>query len=279
MKKHTTLFLAALAGLALALPLSACQNWDPTANARGMASMANIDSPFSGMLSRHDYPTPVEQMSYAPNDPAYVGYVNEFKGTDTHTFKTGDRSFVMRGTPPLQGVIDPWYDWNDMSIVHSKAVSFDDCGKCALAMGAETVIKTRNLKGHSVGLEICYYQAKDDAKPQCFKGDTLPLSEDVKDWKKLSVTVPFEAFRKLSYKIARLRLSVDGGQDPYHGDRIGRGGFEGVLWADDFHFTLAESDGAGSYKTRLSGALWPDDYSGWDTGWGRKAEPLQSSER
>lgn len=226
--------------------------------------------------SARDGLAPVEQMSYAPNDPAYVHYVNAFTGTDTHHFKTGDRSFVMRGTPPLTGVIEPWYDWNDMGNVSHAAVPFDDCGKCALAMGAEAEIMTRNLAGHAVRLELCYDVPK-AKEPVCFAGEPLKLSQDLKEWKKISVTVPFETFRKLGYTEARIRLAVDRGSQPEGWERTGKAGFEGVVWADNFRFIQAEQGGTGEYNVRLSGALWPDDYDGWDTWDDAKKNQLNGS--
>lgn len=262
--KKFSLFIVAAAVLASTFALQGC----------GMSN--NFSGPLAAIANRRDYPVPVQQMSYAPNDPAFVGYVGTRVGTDTHTFKTGDRSFVMRGTPPLKGVIDPWYDWNDMSEVHSKAVSFNDCGKCSLAMGAEAEIKTRNLKNHTVSLEICYYNSKKDHAPQCFRGDTLPLKEDVHEWKKLSVQVPFEKFRTIPIKNARIRLLVDDGTDNSARERVGKAGQEGVIWADNFRFMLAQQDGTSNYNVKLSGALWEDDYSGWETGMGKPRDPLQA---
>ncbi len=268
-----TFTLAAVAGLALCVTLAGCDS--VSSSMRGMSSLTNMGGPFSGLASRRDMPLPVEQTSYAPANPQYVGYVNDFTGTDTHTFKSGDRSFVLRGTPPLQGDIEPWYDWNDMGNVTSKAVSFNDCGKCNRAMGAETEIMTRNLKGHTVSLEICYFKGKKET-PTCFKGDSLPLMADVKEWKKLSVTVPFDKFRTVAYNIARLRIAVDRGNENIRNERVGKAGFEGVIWADNFRFLLAEQNGTEAYNVKLSGALWPDDYAGWDTGMGKPREPLQA---
>jgi len=275
MKKITLFSLAAVAGIAVCVSLSGCDK--VSTGLRGMSSISQMGGPLSALASRRDYPMPVEQMSYAPSDPNYVRYVNERTGTDTHHFKTGDRSFVMRGTPPLSGVIEPWYDWNDMGNVTEKAVSFNDCGKCNLAMGAETEITTQNLKGHTVSLELCYYKGKE--APMCFKGDTVTLERDIKEWKKLSVTVPFEKFRTIAYNHARLRLSVDRGPQPETHERVGKAGFEGVIWADNFRFLLAEQNGTDSYNVKLSGALWPDDYSGWETGMGKPVEPLQAWKR
>ncbi|HYD19440.1 MAG TPA: hypothetical protein VEF76_13275 [Patescibacteria group bacterium] len=218
---------------------------------------------------------PAEQMSYAPSDDGYVGYVNDFTGTDTHHFKTGDRSFVMRGTPPLSGVVEPWYNWNDISNVGSKAVSFNDCGKCNLAMGAEAEVMTRNLRGHTVTMSLCYYGVPGKTAPLCFAGDTAKLGEDIKDWKKMSVSVPFEQFRGIPYRHARIHFDIDRGNEPGRNEKIGKAGFEGVLWADDFRFTLAERAGTGAYNVKRSGALWPDDYKGWGNA-GRPREGLQA---
>ena len=272
MKKLSLSIFAALTGVALCMSLAGCD--DTMMGAKRMAH--SMGGPFAALASHRDYPLPVEQMSYAPNDPQYVRYVNGFTGTDTHTFKTGDRSFVMRGTPPLSGIIEPWYDWNDMGNVGSAAVSFNDCGKCNLAMGAEAEIKTENLSGHTVSLEICYYKTKKIENPTCFKGDTLVLGSDVKDWKKMSVTVPFEKFRTIAYKNARMRLSVDDGHQNPHMHVTGKAGYEGVIWADSFRFQLAEQNGTDAYNVKLSGALWPDDYNGWDTGMGKPREGLQA---
>lgn len=274
--KNFTLTLAAVAGLALCVSLSACDK--VSTSLRGMSSVTQMGGPLTAIASRRDYPMPVEHMSYAPNDPHYVRYVNTRTGTDTHHFKSGERSFVMRGTPPLSGVIEPWYDWNDIGNVGSKAVSFNDCGKCNLAMGAEMEITTQNLQGHTVTLELCYY-TKGKELPQCFKGDTVPLQQDIKEWKKLSVSVPFEQFRTIAYNNARMRLSVDRGPQPEGHERFGKAGFEGVIWADNFRYLLAEQNGTDSYNVKLSGALWPDDYSGWETGMGKPIEPLQAWKR
>lgn len=274
--KKLTLTLAAAAAVALSLSLAACEK--VTNSVRGMSSVANMTG-LTALTSRRDYPMPVEQTSYSPNDPNYVRYVNERMGTDTHTYKTGDRSYVMRGTPPLKGDIEPWYDWNDMGNVTTKPVSFNDCGKCDLAMGAEAVVKTQNLKWHTLSLEICYFKNKKDPAPQCFRGDTLPLKEDIKDWKKMSVTVPFEKFRTIAYRNARLRLLVDDGNIGERNKKFGKAGFEGVVWADEFRFLLAEQKGGDTYNVKLSGALWPDDYSGWETGMGKPIEPLQAWKR
>ena len=228
-----------------------------------MLSAALVAGIALGGCSARDNFAPVDHMSYAPNDAKYVRYVTGFTGTDTHKFKTGDRSFVMRGTPPLLGVIEPWYDWNDMGSVSHSAVAFDDCGKCTLAMGAEAMIATQNLAGHSVRLEICY-EVPGATEPACFAGEPLKLNEDAKDWKKLSVTAPFDKFRKIGYKTARIRLAVDRGSQPEQWERTGKTGFEGVIWADDFHFIQADQTGTDNYNVKLSGALWPDDYEGWN---------------
>ena len=217
---------------------------------------------------------PSEQMSYAPNDPGYTKYVNDFTGTDTHVFKTGDRSFTMRGTPPLKGVIEPWYNWNDISNVGSHAVSFNDCGKCNLAMGAEADVMTRNLRGHTVTLSLCYYDVPGKKEPVCYAGDTAKLGEDIKDWKKMSVSVPFDQFRTIAYKQARIHLDVDRGNEPPRNEKFGKAGFEGTIWADNFRFMLAEQNGSEKYNVKLSGALWPDDYNGWQDD-GKPRDPLQ----
>ncbi|MDE1151852.1 MAG: hypothetical protein PW788_04870 [Micavibrio sp.] len=206
---------------------------------------------------------PAKGTTYAPHSESYVAYVNSFKGSDTHVFETGSRSFVMRGTPAFGGNIDPWYDWQDVSADKGRARSLATCGSCNLPMGGEADVLTRNLAGYSAHLDICYdVPAK---APTCFKGAAMAIGADApaskngtgKDWKKLSVSVPEAEFRTLSFTKAHLRLVVDGAPTGYKGSAS-----EGVIWADNFHYQLANVNKDGALETKASQPLWPDDYKG-----------------
>jgi len=198
---------------------------------------------------------PAKGTTYAPHSESYVAYVNSFKGADTHVFETGSRSFVMRGTPVFGGTIDPWYDWQDVSADKGRARSLETCNSCSLPMGGETDVMTRNLKGYSAHLDICYDVPK--KAPTCFTGTPMPIGADDNKWKKLSVTVPEADFRKLSFVKAHLRLVVDGAPTGYKGSAS-----EGVIWADNFHYQLATVEKDGSLSMKPSQPLWPDDYKG-----------------
>lgn len=201
-------------------------------------------------------PSPNE--TYAPHSEGYVNYVNNFTGTDTHVFEKGDRSFVLRGTPPFAAMITPWYDWRDISAEANKTTAIGDCGSCGLPAGAEADVRSRNLAGYKVHLELCYMN---DAKaPVCFKGDPMAIeSNNAEAWKKLTVNVPLEDFKAQHFTRANMRLAVEGRP------AVDNNTFsEGVIWADDFHYQVAEADRkTGEITMKRSGALWPDDYSGW----------------
>ncbi len=207
--------------------------------------------------------SPATGTTYAPHNEGYTPYVNGFTGTDTHVFKVGDRSFTMRGTPPFAGNVEPWFDWNETSGNKGAMLSLASCGdKCQMAVGAQAFIKTRSLKGYSARLEICYDTAKKD--PVCYKGPAVAAT-DGSEWLPISVTTPMEDFKALSFRKAHIRLAVEGEPAGYQ-----KTNSEGVIWGDDFHFQLASMDKTGMVTTKLSGAFWPDDYTGWkwkDNGW------------
>ena len=210
-----------------------------------------------GLSACHGEFAPSENESYAPHSESYVRYVNNFTGTDTHVFEKGDRSFVLRGTPPFAAYISPWYDWRDVSAEANKTTSVGDCGSCGLPAGAEADVLTRNLAGYKAHLELCY--VTDAQNPACFKGDQISIDkQNPKDWQKLTVTVPMEDFRQQHFTKANMRIVVEGKP------AINNNTFsEGVIWADDFHYQIAEAGKDGAITTKRSGALWLDDYSGW----------------